>query len=290
MAKATDGQIRESYARLKNVWKVAEELGMCGQSVHERLKRMGVDTSANQFTKDDERYLAERYLMYRDAGQLQILADEMGRTKQFICRKAGTLGLTDPKHARSYARTWAQVSEAVLAPLWDQFKRSRKGVGAFCRSRHYNVQSFTDAMRRCFPDEYDTVIESKRPRRTQYARGRDFEYAVRDDLAKRGYLVLRSPASKSPADLYAIRTGELVFVQCKLHGAIGVEEWNAFLGYCESVSATPVIAQRGEGDRGIAYDLVTGRKTGSRGDRQPMVPWHPAGVWFRAEEIEGDAL
>lgn len=273
--KATDEQIIEAYSRLHSVWKVAGEFGMCGQSVHERLRRLGIDTSKNVFTDDDRRYLAERYVLYRDGGMLQALADEMGRTKQFICRQAGKMGLTDQGAQRKYARVWKDMPETVCKPIWEQFKRSRMGVGSFCRSRHYNVQSFTDAMRRCFPDEYDETIESKRPRRTQYARGRDFEYAVRDDLAAHGYLVLRSPASKSPADLYAMRTGSLVFVQCKIHGTCGVSEWNAFLDYCNSVSAVPIIASRGPKDRGIAYKLVTGRKSGSHGTRQPMEPWEP---------------
>ena len=43
--------------------------------------RMGIDTGMNVFTNSDEKHLAERYVPYRDAGALQILADEMGRTK-----------------------------------------------------------------------------------------------------------------------------------------------------------------------------------------------------------------
>ena len=37
--KATDQQILDAYNKVHNVWKVGELLGMCGQSVHERLKR-----------------------------------------------------------------------------------------------------------------------------------------------------------------------------------------------------------------------------------------------------------
>ena len=276
--KATDEQVREAYARTGSVWKAAEELGMCGQSVHERLVKMGVNTSQNLFTKEDERYLAERYVVYRDAGQLQVLADEMGRTKAFICRKAGQLGLTD-QHRRQpkRAKVWATAPDSVLIPIWEDFKRSRRTMGAYCRARHYNVQSFVDAMRRAFPDEYDAVIASKAPKRTQYAAGRDFEYYVRDKFKGAGFLALRSPASKSPADLYCIRRGEVVFVQCKLHGAIGPDEWNEFLDYSDSVGATPVVAMRGPNDHGAVYMLVTGRKTGDRSHRQPWEPWELRG-------------
>ena len=276
MKKATDDQIIDSYGRHKSVWKVAAELGMCGQSVYERLKRLGVDTSTNVFTEEDEEYLAERYVPYRDAGKLQDLADEMGRTKQFICRQAGRLGLTDPKSKRTYLEVFKNAPESFCLPIWNDFKRSRFGVSAFCKSRHYNIQSFTDAMRRCFPEEYESVVESKRPKRTKYAIGRDFEYATRDVLAKLGYLVVRSPASKSPVDLYAFKKGELVFVQCKVHGACAVDEWNEFLEYCQAVSALPILAERGPGDRGVKFHRITGKKDGSK-KAQPYIDWDPSG-------------
>lgn len=276
--KATDEQVIESYQRTHSVWKAAEELGMCGQSVHERLQKLGVDTSQNVFTKEDEKYLAERYVVYRDAGQLQVLADEMGRTKAFICRQAGRMGLTDPKSKQpTRAKVWATAPDAVLIPIWERFKRSRKTMGAYCKANHYNVQSFVDAMRRAFPDEYDDVIDSKQPKRTHYAAGRDFEYYVRDKFKGAGYVALRSPASKSPADLYCIKVGEVVFVQCKLHGAISPDEWNEFLDYSKSVGATPIVAMRGPGDRGAVYMRIVGRKSGRRTQRQPWVPWELIG-------------
>ena len=275
--KATDEQITEAYERLKSVWKVAEEFGMCGQSVHERLQRLGIDTSANLFSKEDEEYLRDRYVVYRDAGMLQVLADEMGRTKQFICRKAGTMGITDPGHAKNYLRKWKDMPESVLAPIWEQFKKSRKNVKEFCASRHYNVQSFHDAMNRIFPDEYDQVVASKKPKSTQYARGRDFEYAVRDDMKNHGYLALRSPASKSPADIYCVKAGELVFIQCKLHGALYKSEWNEFFTFCDSVNATPIMARRPDVGRGIEYFELLDFKGNSRA-KSPMKPWKPTDI------------
>ena len=281
--KATDDQIAESYRRTKSVWKTAEELGMCGQSVHERLQKMGIDTSANLFTSDDMHYLAERYVIYRDAGQLQVLADEMGRTKAFICRKAGVAGLTDPKRKMPYFRKWMDMPDCVLEGIWERFKRQKDGVNAFCKKNHYGVQHFVDAMRGCFPDEYDRVVESKIPKRTRYARGRDFEYLVRGKLTKAGYFVLRSPASKSPVDLYCFRKGDLVFVQCKLHGAVHTDEWNKFLEFCASVGALPIVAMRGPNNKGVEYRLITGKKDGSP-KPQPWELWNPTGGESDVEE------
>ena len=93
--KVPDEVIIEAYNRIGNVWKVAEEVGLCGQSVHERVKRLGLKTNNPHFTDSEIERLKADYLEYLLDGNLQGLADEMGRTKHFICRQAGKLGLTD---------------------------------------------------------------------------------------------------------------------------------------------------------------------------------------------------
>ncbi|KKK49962.1 hypothetical protein LCGC14_3129780, partial [marine sediment metagenome] len=40
--KATNSQIIEAYSKHGNIWKAAKDLGMCGQSVHERLVKLGI--------------------------------------------------------------------------------------------------------------------------------------------------------------------------------------------------------------------------------------------------------
>ena len=273
--KFTDEQVIDAYERNGSVWKAASELGVCGQSVHERLVKLGVDTSRNLFTSDDERYLAERYVLYRDAGKLQVLADEMGRTKPFICRKAGVMGLTDPHRPAPWAHKWFEMPEVVMRPIWDQFKKSKLNVSEFCAERHYNVQSFHDAMNRHFHDEYDDVVESKGDCSTMRARGMKFEFDVRNDLCSHGYHAIRSPASKSPADIYAFRYGEMLFVQCKVGGVFRVDEWNDFYDYSNSVGALAIMASAGIFEHEVSYHRIIGMKDGSNQSPQPMVEWVP---------------
>ena len=108
---------------------------------------------------------------------------------------------------------------------------------------------------------------------TRYTRGRNFEYRVRDDMARRGYVTVRSPASKTPADVYCIGIDSKVFVQCKTGGRLAASEWNEFFDFCWSVDAVPVLAETGENGRGIRYHRLLDRKTG-RG-RQPMEDYEP---------------
>jgi hypothetical protein len=91
-------EMYELYKQLGNVWAVAKVLGKCGQSVHEVLSRRGLINKMNIFSQDDYDFLVKNYLLYRDSGRLTDLANEMGRTKHFVCRKAKELGLTDVKY------------------------------------------------------------------------------------------------------------------------------------------------------------------------------------------------
>jgi hypothetical protein len=102
--KISDDELIAEYAKLNNVWKVAEKVGMCGQSVHERLVKLGKIHKMNVFTEEDRAYLRKNYFRFKNQGKLEELAKKMKRTKQFICRQAKALGLTDMKTHREYAQ------------------------------------------------------------------------------------------------------------------------------------------------------------------------------------------
>lgn len=117
--KVSDKILIESYNKLNNVWKVGEEVGLSGQSVHERLSKLNLITkdhcnSKNKFKDFD--ILKEKYNQYVSEGRLQELADELGRTKYFICRKAKEIGLTNnsriqimtDKRIEAYKNQWKE--------------------------------------------------------------------------------------------------------------------------------------------------------------------------------------
>lgn len=103
--KATDEQLLESYAKHGNIWKVAEDFLMCGQSVHERLQKLGIVMKEDEFTEEQivliTRFYTERALTRRGDFKLDDLALLIGKSKQNICRKARRLGLTDIKRKLS---------------------------------------------------------------------------------------------------------------------------------------------------------------------------------------------
>jgi Holliday junction resolvase len=98
---------------------------------------------------------------------------------------------------------------------------------------------------------------------SSYARGRKFEWDVRDDLAENGYSVIRAAGSKGNAkvDLIAIKPGQILFVQCKTtKGALGPDEWDRLVEVSAWVAAVPVLACKGGRGEGIQYTRLLGPK------------------------------
>jgi|GEM_PF-928728 len=50
---------------------------------------------------------------------------------------------------------------------------------------------------------------------TNYKRGYALEHKTKKILEKNQWFVVRSPASKTPTDVYATKNGENLFIQCK---------------------------------------------------------------------------
>ena len=107
MKKATNEQLVKSYQKTNSIWVTAKEFGMCGQSVWERLKKLNklnkkkTHNAPNMFSEKEKEYLKRHYLKYRDMEKLDDLSKIMNKTKQFLCRKAKDLGLTDISHKKS---------------------------------------------------------------------------------------------------------------------------------------------------------------------------------------------
>ena len=101
---------------------------------------------------------------------------------------------------------------------------------------------------------------------TPYEKGRSFEYATIKALKAKGFTCMRSYASRTPADIWAVRGGKAYFIQAKLHGAISAKEWDAFLDYCLEAGAEPIISKRPDGKtRGVEfYRILNRRGTGKR--------------------------
>lgn len=268
----SDREIVNAYKKTKSVHAAGKTLGIYGQTVHVRLKKLGVQLRNPEWKDNEDEILRREYQVHRNEGKLAALAEKMGRTKQFICRKARALGLTDRKVAKPWLAVWKGMSEDEARKHFERFKKSGFGLGQWCKRMGFDDLGFSRTMQDHFPDEWDLVIEAKSPK-TKYRLGRQVEYRVRNELRKLGYFALRSPRSLGPIDLVAIKKGCVLFVQCKRSMSLPPLEWNALFEVAVSVGAIPVLAGSPTG-RGTVYKRMLGLKDGSK-RKQPMEDFAP---------------
>lgn len=271
--KATDEQLMDAYRETKSVWKVAEMFSMCGQSVHERLSKLGVVEGKPDFTPDEMERLGREYVIYRDANKLQELADDMGRSKTAICTKARTLGLTDRRYPKTSRKFWEKLSDDAARSLMQEYSRSRLSIRGFAAKKGFGYVKFGQEMARRFPGEWDAHVEAHAPKQSMYRLGRALEYRVRDELKAKGYFVMRAPQSKGPVDLVAIQEGEVLFIQCKRGMTVTPKEWNALLDLALSVGAVPLVAGCPTG-RGRVYRKILAHKIPNV-RKTPWEDWTP---------------
>lgn len=100
--KATDAEVAEAYAQHGTCSGAAKALGMGKQSVQERLVKLGIARQRPKFSDSEKAVLIAEYERFVADGRLDELAEKMGRTRQFLCRMAKALDLTDQSRDRPF--------------------------------------------------------------------------------------------------------------------------------------------------------------------------------------------
>ncbi|MFC4225475.1 hypothetical protein [Lysinibacter cavernae] len=138
---------------------------------------------------------------------------------------------------------WSEFDPVVIEWLFEAFKASSLNWTRFCSKNGYSPSSLGQVFSKTWPDEWTKVLEGKQLKSTRYRIGADLERRIRDALKLRGFYAFRSPASKSPADIIALRDGEILLVQCKRSGALPPAEWNALMDLCDQTGGRPIMVE-----------------------------------------------
>jgi Holliday junction resolvase len=81
---------------------------------------------------------------------------------------------------------------------------------------------------------------------SNYNKGRAFEYQVKLHLIKRGFCVFRTAGSHSPADLIALKAGEVWLVQCKAtdNGYVRPLILSNFIALAKELGVMPILVYK----------------------------------------------
>lgn len=212
----------------------------------------------------------DQHTLARVRAEAKVAARHMG-----ITAYADLLGVTVPKMKELQQEAgstqvvrWSQLSTPVLRSVFDAYIEGREVASRFCSRHRYSVGGFSQTMRDMWPEEWAMATEDKKPHAANYYRmGRDLEGRTRLKLMAAGYAVIRSAGSKTPADLVAMRNGELLLVQCKRGGALPPVEWNDLIDFATQAGGRPIMVENPHAGTVRWWELETrklGRGTGTK--------------------------
>jgi hypothetical protein len=136
--KVTSQQIIDAYRETGNVWIAAKRLGLCGQSVWERLRSLDYPMAGRNWIQ------AELDELRRLAGRCTIgeIATRLGRPYAGIACKISELQLGSRYGNRQQRKRIKGYSMRRIRKLIDQLENYSGSLRQFCRERSLDLEYF----------------------------------------------------------------------------------------------------------------------------------------------------
>jgi hypothetical protein len=158
LRKETDEIVR-AYQETGSVWKAAKRLGLSGQSVHERLARIGYPLSGSRWAEAE--YTELRRLVLERI-PLSEVARRLGRTYSAVAIKVSRLDLPREYAPRPIKQKRGQgYDKATTKKRLKALEKYDGSFTAFCRSNGYQVEMTAQAIERHFPFEWEQYVASR---------------------------------------------------------------------------------------------------------------------------------
>ncbi len=157
--KATAEQVVAAYRETGSVWQAAKRLGMCGQSVWERLRHIGVEMQSTKWTDAE---VAELKVLIGTSTLGQI-ALQLGRPYAGVACKASELGIVTRfgnKIVRKLPRG-SGLTKPVVKRLLKEFKATDSSMREFCRTKSISLDSFAIAVQAHAPSDWVEFSKSR---------------------------------------------------------------------------------------------------------------------------------
>jgi hypothetical protein len=142
--KATNEQVITAYRDTGSVWGAAKRLGMCGQSVWDRLRALGYPMPARNWSADEIDTLKEL------AGQCTIgeIATRLGRPYAGVAGKISQLGLGSRYGNCQRRKAMRGYPKPAVQKLINQLEPYKGSLRQFCREHNLELEMFVGAVQR----------------------------------------------------------------------------------------------------------------------------------------------
>lgn len=152
--RVTNEQIVEAYTRTGSVWKAANDLGIVGQSVWERLRAIGHPMHSSKWTAD------EINVVRKLAGKTSLaeIAMFLGRPYAGVACKVSELGISTVRPCVKKVPRGIGLTKATFGKLMTALESDPRGVTKFCRSRRLIIDTFVLAAQKYEPVRWRTYV------------------------------------------------------------------------------------------------------------------------------------
>jgi hypothetical protein len=144
--KATNEQIITAYKDTGTVWETAKRLGMCGQSVWERLRALGYPMASQNWTDAEKDHLREL------AGTVTIteITNRLGRPYLGVAGMISRLGLAGRYNRRRQRKENRQYlyPEASVQRWMGELQDSSVSIKSFARANSLDLELLVKAIQR----------------------------------------------------------------------------------------------------------------------------------------------
>lgn len=207
--KVTDEQVKDAWLRYSKLERplhlIAKNLNVSYVSLRKRFLRVGISKEK----------LAE-------IGEASL--------KKFLTlsnrKRMGKAYLYDRRMAQELLESW---------------RKSHLTLDEFSKKHGLSHTTMYKIFQTHVPEDYSAIVEKKQGR--NYQIGRRFEWRVRDYFKGQGYFVLRSPISRGPVDLVALKKGESLLIQCKVKSQL--KGFGELISLANTIDAKAILAYRG---------------------------------------------
>lgn len=150
LQRVSDAAVLAKYQEAGSVWQAGKALGICGQSVWERLRRLGVPLAHAVWT-DDELEELRVLAATNPAGEI---ARRLGRTFAAVTMKMSRLGIRCARKSGRPIPRGAGYNKARIAKLLRELEMASEPLTRFLRQRGLSVDTFVLACQKHFPDRW----------------------------------------------------------------------------------------------------------------------------------------